>query len=82
MNDGGDAVTTILTQIADALEKHNEILANHQNHLERLSGEVAGIKKKAEDLEAASSIDSNDAKFIASISTRLKSISSTLDAKP
>ena len=81
MNDA-DAATTILTEIADALEEHNKILEAHQKHLERLSGEVAGIKKKVEDLEAAGSLDSSDVKFIAGISAPLKTISSTLDAKP
>jgi hypothetical protein len=77
-----DVTTTILSQIADALEEHTKILATHQKHLERLSGEVAGIKKKVEDLEAAGSLDSSDVKFIAGISAPLKTISSTLDAKP
>lgn len=77
-----NVTTTILSQIADALEEHNKILAAHRKHLERLSGEVAGIKKKVEDLEAADSLDSSDVKFIAGRSARLKTISSTLDAKP
>jgi len=81
MNDDEDVTTTVLAQIADALELHNKILADHQKHLQRLSGEVAGIKKKVEDLEVAGSLDSSDAKFIAGVSARLKAISSTLDAK-
>lgn len=74
-----DAATTILNQIADALEKHNKILANHQKHLERLSTEVAVISNRVKDLEAAGSLDSNDAKFLAAVSGRLKAISTTLD---
>jgi hypothetical protein len=81
VNDNDDMPTTILSQMADALEEHNKILASHKNHLERLSGEVAGLKSKVEDLEAADSLDSSDAKFIASISTRLKAISTTLKNK-
>ena len=80
MNDA-DAATTILTEIADALEEHNKILEAHQKHLERLSGEVAGLNNKVKEVEAANSLDSSDAKFLASVSARLKTISSTLKDK-
>jgi len=76
MND--DVTTTVLTQIADTLEEHNKILAAHQKHLERLSGEVAGLNHKVKEVEAANTLDSSDAKFLASVSARLKAISSTL----
>ena len=77
-----DVSTTVLTQIADALEEHNKILAAHRKHLERLSGEVAGLKKKVEELDSADSVDSNDVKFIQDVSARLKAISNSLDTKP
>jgi len=80
MNDD-DVTTTVLTQIADTLEEHNKILAAHQKHLERLSGEVAGLNNKVKEVEAANSLDSSDAKFLASVSARLKAISSTLKDK-
>ena len=76
-----DAATTVLSQIADALEEHSKILVNHQKHLERLSTEVAVISNRVKDLEAAGSLDSNDAEFLAAVSERLKDISTTLDAK-
>ncbi len=75
-----DAATTVLSQIADALEEHSKILVNHQKHLERLSTEVA-VSNRVKDLEAAGSLDSNDAEFLAAVSERLKAISTTLDAK-
>ena len=80
MNDD-DVTTTVLTQIADTLEEHNKIFAAHQKHLERLSGEVAELKNKVEEVEAANSLDSSDAQFLVSVSARLKAISSTLKDK-
>jgi cell division protein FtsB len=70
-----DAATIILDQIADTLEEHNRVLANHQKHLERLSREVAELNSRVKDLEAAGSLDSSDAKFLAGVSSRLKAIS-------
>jgi hypothetical protein len=82
MDQQDDAATTVLTQITDALEVHSKSLVNHQRHLERLSTEVAVISNRVKDLEAAAgSLDSNDAKFLAGVSKRLKTISTTLDAK-
>ena len=81
MNDD-DVTTTILTQIADALEEHNKILEAHQKHLERLSGEVAGLNNKVKEVEAANSLDSSDAKFLISLSDRLKAISNALNTEP
>jgi uncharacterized coiled-coil protein SlyX len=76
-----DEATTVLTQIADTLEAHNKILATHQKHLERLSGEVAGLNSKLKEVEAANGLDSNDKKFLASVSARLKAISATIKDK-
>jgi uncharacterized coiled-coil protein SlyX len=80
MND--DVIPTILTQIADTLEEHNKILADHKKHLERLSEEVAELNNKVKEIEAANSLDSSDAKFVASVSARLKAVLSTLKDKP
>ncbi len=44
MND--DPVTTLLTQIADILETHTKILADHKKYLERLFEEVAELNIK------------------------------------
>ncbi len=77
MNDDDETIT-ILTQIADTLEAHNTILAAQQKHLERLSREVAELKNKAKEVQTANSLNSRDAKFLASVSGRLKAISSTL----
>jgi uncharacterized coiled-coil protein SlyX len=79
MND--DVVTTLLTQIADILEEHNKILADHKKHLERLFEEVAKLNNKVKEIEAANSLDSSDAKFVASVSARLKAVSSTIKDK-
>lgn len=81
MDDKDDVATTVLSQIADALEEHNKILAVHRKYIERLSGEIAGIKKDVEDLKASDFRDTSDAKFIAGVSARLKAISTTLEAK-
>jgi uncharacterized coiled-coil protein SlyX len=81
MNDETDETTTILTQIADTLEEHNKIIAAHQKHLERLSGEVSELKNKAKEVEAANLLNSTDAKFLANVSARLKAISSTIKDK-
>jgi uncharacterized coiled-coil protein SlyX len=80
MNDD-DVTTTILTQIADTLDEHNKILAAQQKHLERLSGEVAELKNKVKEVETANSLNSSDEKFLASVSARLKAISSTVKDK-
>jgi uncharacterized coiled-coil protein SlyX len=76
-----DETTTILTQIAETLEEHNKILVTHQKHLEQLSGEVSGLTNKVKELEAANCLKSDDSKFIASVSARLKAISVTLKDK-
>jgi uncharacterized coiled-coil protein SlyX len=73
--------TTILSEITDALEEHSKILVNHQKDLERLSSDVAVIRNRVKDLEAAGSLDSNDAEFLVAVSERLKAISTTLDKK-
>ena len=80
MDQQDDAATTVLTQITDALEVHSKSLVNHQRHLERLSREVAIISNRLKDFEIAGSSNSNDAKFLADVSERLKAISTTLDA--
>jgi predicted nuclease with TOPRIM domain len=81
-DDDDDVTTTILTQIADTLEEHNKIFVAHRKHLERLLGEVAELNHKVKELEAANSLDSSDAKFLANVSARLKNISRTLEDKP
>lgn len=81
MNDD-DLDTTILTQICDTLEQHNKILGANQKHLVRLSGEVAELKGIVKELMAANSLDSSDAKFLISLSDRLKAISNALNTEP
>jgi len=80
MNDD-DVTTTVLTQIADTLEEHSKILAAHQKPLERLSGEVSELNNKVKEVEASNSLDSSDERFLASLSARLKAISSTFKDK-
>jgi len=75
-----NAATTVLSLITNAIEEHNKTLVNHQRHLERLSREVAIISNRLKDFEIAGSSNSNDAKFLADVSERLKAISTTLDA--
>jgi uncharacterized coiled-coil protein SlyX len=77
MNDD-DVTTTVLTQITDTLEEYNKILAAQQKHLERLSEEVAELKNKVKEVETANSLNSSNEKFLASITERLKVISSTV----
>ena len=79
MND--DVVTTLLTQIADILETYTKILADHKKSFERLFEEVAELNNKVKEIEAVNSLDSSDAEFVASVSARLKAISSTLKDK-
>jgi cell division protein FtsB len=74
-----DAATTILDQIAGVLEEHNRVLVKHKKHLEQLSREVAELNSRVQDLEAAGSLDSSDAKFLAGVTSRLKAISTALD---
>ena len=71
----------LFCQITDTLEEHNKILAAHQKHLERLSRDVAILNNKVKEVEVANSLDSSDAKFLASLSARLKTISSTVKDK-
>jgi chemotaxis regulatin CheY-phosphate phosphatase CheZ len=82
MND--DTPEAIWNQITAILEEHNTILKSHRENFEHLIKEVGQIKRRLEKLEAADSIDSNvsnDAKFIADTTARLKAISAALDAK-
>jgi uncharacterized coiled-coil protein SlyX len=78
MNNDDDVTTTVLTQITDTLEEYNKILAAQQKHLERLSEEVAELKNKVKEVETANSLNSSNEKFLASITERLKVISSTV----
>jgi len=72
---------TVLTQIADALELHNKILADHRKFIQLLFQENAELKKKLGSLESADSLDSNDAQFLKEMTARLKAISTTFDKK-
>ena len=81
MNNDDDMPVTVLTQVANALELHNKILADHRKSIEQLIQENAELKERLAKLEAADSLSSSDAKFLASITTRLTAISSAMDAK-
>jgi len=76
-----DAGTTVLRLITDALEENNKNLVNHQNHLERLSTEIALIRNRGKDLERAHFLASNATDLLRAVCERLKTISTTLDAK-
>lgn len=80
-DDDNDYPVTVLTQITDLLEQHNKIFADHRNSIEQLIQENVELKKRLAKLEAADSLHSSDAKFLGGITTRLKAISTTLDAK-
>jgi len=77
-NDDDYIPVSFLTQIADALELHNKILADHRKFIEQLIQENTELKKRLAKLETA---DSSDEKFVADISTRLAAISSAVKAK-
>jgi len=74
MND--NMSVTVLTQITDALERHNQILADHRKFIELLVQENAELKKRLGKLEAADSdsLDSSDVEFLAGIAVRLAAI--------
>jgi uncharacterized coiled-coil protein SlyX len=76
-----DAATTVLRLITDAIEENNKKLVNHQNHLERLSTEIALIRNRGKDLERARFLASNATDLLRAVCERLKAISTTLDAK-
>ena len=81
MNNDDDMPVTVLTQITDALELHNKILADHRKSIEQLIQENAEFKERLAKLEAVDSLNSSDAKFLGGIATRLAAISSAIDAK-
>ena len=81
MKNDDDMPVTVLTKIADALELHNKILADHRKSIQLLVQENAELKKRLGILEAADSLDSSDVEFLAGIATRLTAISTTLDKK-
>ena len=81
MNNDDDMPVTVLTQITDALELHNKILADHRKYIEQLIQENAEFKERLAKLEAVDSLNSSDAKFLRGIATRLTAISSAIDAK-
>ena len=76
-----DTPETILNNITAILEEHTTILQSHRQNFEHLLKEVGHIKRRLEKIEAADSLDSSDAKFIADTTARLKAISATLDAE-
>lgn len=81
-NDDNDMSVTVLTQIADALELHNKILANHQRSIEELVRENEKLKERLGKVEAVDSIDASDVEFLARIVARLAALSVIpIDAK-
>jgi len=73
-----NTLETILNKIFSILEEHTRIIQSYEQHSERLFLEVARIKERVQKLEAGGSVNSNDAKFVADVSARLKAISDTL----
>jgi hypothetical protein len=65
---------TVLTQVADVLEVHNKILADHRKSIELLIKENAELKKRLGKLEAANSLDSSDVEFLAGVAARLAAL--------
>jgi len=77
-----EAETLILPLAFDLTEKaETRILPLVIENCPDYCKEVAQIKRRLEKLEAADSLDSSNAKFIADTTARLKAISTTLDAK-
>jgi cell division septum initiation protein DivIVA len=74
-------VDKLLNQIAAVLEQHTVIAVNHRQTIEHLSKEVAQLKTRLEKLEASDSNESDDAKFVAEATSRLKAILDSLRAK-
>jgi hypothetical protein len=76
-----DGPTTVLNQITSALEEHNKMLLSHRQYLGQILEDVGEIKQRLGDLEAASSLDSSDTKFLIEMSDRLTAITATLEKK-
>jgi predicted nucleic acid-binding Zn-ribbon protein len=76
-----ETVDSLLNKMAAVLEEHTVIAVNHRQNLEHLSKEVAQLKTRLEKLEARDSDKSDDAKFIAEMTARLKAILDSLRAK-
>jgi len=76
-----ETVDNLLDKMAAVLEEHTLILVSHRQNLEHLSKEVARVKRRVEKLETSDSNKSDDAKFIAEMTARLKAISDSLRAK-
>jgi hypothetical protein len=76
-----DTPETILNKITAILEEHNTILQSHRENFDHLVKEVGQIRRRVEKLEAADSLSSTDAKFIADTTARLKAISTSLDGR-
>lgn len=76
-----ETVDDLLNQIADVLEQHTIILVNQRHSMEHLFKEVAQIKTRLEKLESSPSIESDDAKFVAEATARLKTITDKLRQK-
>ena len=82
MENNDDIPVTVLTIAVDILEEHNRIFLEHKQLLEGLSKAVAEIKKRVGKLEEAdSSLDSSDAEFLKSVTTRLQKIGATIPEK-
>ncbi len=81
MKNDNDMPVTVLTQVTDALELHNKILADHRKSIELLLNENTELKKRLAKLEAADPIDSSDVEILADITKRLATISSDIDRK-
>jgi hypothetical protein len=65
---------TVLTQIADTLELHNKILADHRKSIELLVQENAELKNRLRKLEHSDALDCSDVEFLAGITARLAAI--------
>jgi DNA repair ATPase RecN len=78
---GDDAPETLLTQVTEILEEHSKILQNYRQAFEQIFEDTKKIKERLDKLESTDSLDSDDAKFLRDMTTRLKAISSRLQEK-
>jgi hypothetical protein len=76
-----ESIEKILDDVAALLEEHSKILLSHRQMFEQLFKQTAALNRKIDQLKSADSLNSSNAKFIADMTARLKTISDALEQK-
>jgi UDP-N-acetylmuramyl tripeptide synthase len=81
MDDNDDAPITILNKIVAAIEKHNEILKDQRNAIQKAFQLIEEQNQKLGKLETSNSINPDERRGMLDIAARLTAIANTIGGK-